>query len=767
MEISSVRLLSIEILCCCVVFVICLFELRVKSSSLFTSLLVTYDAFLPLYKPAFETLLYKTIRFHSCRILNKFFFSFTMAQQSSVPTTTTTTTTSEPPPRPLSPTEPSIPIAYPIKTLRDLESRAYFNSFHYPFNISTVPLQPAPLPDRRRILVCHDMKGGYVDDKWVQGGTNPDAYAIWHWHLIDIFVYFSHDLVTLPPPCWTNTAHRHGVKVLGTFIVEGGGEHVRDTLLSSKDSAKMYAECLAELAIALGFDGWLMNMEISMNHQQVTHMIEFVSHLTQSMHSKLPGSLVIWYDSVTVDGHLHWQNELNEKNKVFFDISDGIFVNYWWREDAPKKSVAVAGERKHEVYMGIDVFGRGTFGGGGWNTNVALDVLKRDDVSAAIFAPGWVHEHEQETDFQTAQNKWWGLVKQSWEIVRSYPKQLPFYSNFDQGHGYHVSIAGVKISDASWNNLSSQSFQPILDVTDDSTSRSIQAYSNFEVVYNGGGSIALKGTLEQNCYNIIRLFQGELALGDVPLVVIYSLTSNGDSQLGLLLEFFSSTDKRKVLLASSNEKQFSTDFSEVIETTPVEVPGLSPDWFVYMGRIQMSGYKLTNINVVCYRSSSKTSALKHKCGVVGKNNSLNCSSSSDYFAVLGNVIVRSVEEPDLPPPSSWLVKSPYVRRTTSADGTRTLDIHIVWELKDSSSDKVFERYNVYVMEVVEEGNNPLAKLHNVPKYLGVAHVKAFYASNLAIPSGISGFKFIIQVCGVDGSVQRLEDSPFLYVNVLW
>ncbi|XP_038876448.1 cytosolic endo-beta-N-acetylglucosaminidase 1-like isoform X2 [Benincasa hispida] len=361
MEISSVLSLSIEIfgfISCCVVFVICLFKLRVKSSSLFTSLLVAYDAFLLLYKSAFLNLV-RTIRFHSCRILPSFFF--TMAQQSSV------------------------------------QTRAYFNSFHYPFNISTVPLQPAPLPDRRRILVCHDMAGGYIDDKWVQGGTNPDAYAIWHWYLIDVFVYFSHDLVTLPPPCWTNTAHRHGVKVLGTFILEEGGTDVRDTLLSSKDSAEMYAERLTELAIALDLmDGWYclkfsyldcnsvtslkcayesyillgMNMEISMSLQQVTHLKEFVSHLTQSMHSKLPGSLVIWYDSVTVDGYLYWQNELNEKNKPFFDISDGIFVNYNWNEGTPEKSAVVAGERKHDVYMGIDVFGRGTFGGGGWDVSL-------------------------------------------------------------------------------------------------------------------------------------------------------------------------------------------------------------------------------------------------------------------------------------------------------------------------------------------------------------------------------------------------------------
>lgn len=121
------------------------------------------------------------------------------------------------------PTLPSVPISYPIKTLHELETRSYFDSFHYPFNKASVPIQngtssSSSLPNRPRLLVCHDMAGGYTDDKWVQGGTNPDAYAIWHWHLIDVFVYFSHSLVTLPPPCWTNTCHRHGVKVLALLM---------------------------------------------------------------------------------------------------------------------------------------------------------------------------------------------------------------------------------------------------------------------------------------------------------------------------------------------------------------------------------------------------------------------------------------------------------------------------------------------------------------------------------------------------------------------
>ncbi|CAN0909818.1 Cytosolic endo-beta-N-acetylglucosaminidase 2 [Linum grandiflorum] len=234
------------------------------------------------------------------------------------------------------PTQPSVPISYPLKTLEELESRAYFDSFHYPFNKSSVPLESSsallPLPSRPRILVCHDMQGGYVDDKFVQGGSNPDAYSIWHWYLMDVFVYFSHSLVTLPPPCWTNAAHRHGVKVLGTFITEWDeGRIISNKLLKTEDSARLYAERLAELAAALGFDGWL--------------------------------------------------------------------------KDYPKLSAEVAGDRKFDVYMGIDVFGRNTYGGGQWNTNVALDLIKSNEVSAAIFAPGWVYETKQPPDFQTAQNR--------------------------------------------------------------------------------------------------------------------------------------------------------------------------------------------------------------------------------------------------------------------------------------------------------------------------------------------------------------------------
>ncbi|CAA3013531.1 cytosolic endo-beta-N-acetylglucosaminidase 1 [Olea europaea subsp. europaea] len=116
----------------------------------------------------------------------------------------------------------------------------------------------------------------------------------------------------------------------------------------------------------------------------------------------------------------------------FFDICNGIFVNYSWKKYYPKSSADVASDRNFDVYMGIDVFGRPTETLSQSSTNVAHDVIKKDEVSAAIFARGWLYETKQPPDFQTAQNRWWGLVEKSWGVVQNYPKMLPFYSNFDQ-----------------------------------------------------------------------------------------------------------------------------------------------------------------------------------------------------------------------------------------------------------------------------------------------------------------------------------------------
>ena len=66
--------------------------------------------------------------------------------------------------------------------------------------------------DAPRLLVCHDMAGGYREDAYAQGSRECDSFYLSHWHLIDTFVYFSHHCVTIPPPGWINAAHLHGTQ---------------------------------------------------------------------------------------------------------------------------------------------------------------------------------------------------------------------------------------------------------------------------------------------------------------------------------------------------------------------------------------------------------------------------------------------------------------------------------------------------------------------------------------------------------------------------
>ena len=54
--------------------------------------------------------------------------------------------------------------------------------------------------------------------------------------------------------------------------------------------------------------------------------------------------------------------------RPFFDLCDGIFLNYNWTESGLGGSHDLAGERRGEVYVGVDVFGRGCYGGGGFNS---------------------------------------------------------------------------------------------------------------------------------------------------------------------------------------------------------------------------------------------------------------------------------------------------------------------------------------------------------------------------------------------------------------
>lgn len=107
-------------------------------------------------------------------------------------------------------------------------------------------------------------------------------------------------------------------------------------------------------------------------------LVYLAKTLTLKMHKQDPNSEIIWYDSVINTGELKWQDELNCLNRsgysrvnkqtffitksicrIFFDVTDGIFLNYNWTAEKLQNSRDLAQDRYQNVYIGIDIFGRG------------------------------------------------------------------------------------------------------------------------------------------------------------------------------------------------------------------------------------------------------------------------------------------------------------------------------------------------------------------------------------------------------------------------
>ncbi|KAK4518975.1 uncharacterized protein ATC70_009202 [Mucor velutinosus] len=393
------------------------------------------------------------------------------------------------------------------------------------FNVSNIALQPRESASttalKPKLLLCHDMAGGYKEDKYIQGNDYQDIYYIQYWHLADTFVYFSHERVSIPPVNWTNACHRNGVQCLGTFLVDGNNQmHEMEALLygpptlnnSSDDPMRLwspfYADKLVAIAKHYGFDGWLINIECEFfpfptsPFFKAHELVKFLCYLTQAMHTEIPGSKVIWYDSMTTTGEIDWQNQLTTKNELFFENSDGIFLNYWWEKEYPELARKLAerhGKTGVDVYFGTDVWGRHTYGGGEFKSYKGVKAASSAQTSSALFGMAWTYEHFDKTEFEKMDRLFWcggeyseyppppppkqskgkdehvdsddsedelmyGHKKGIADIVAIIPAPGKnwFVTTFDRGFGKRFYHRGKKLLCQPWSHLSHQSILPNL-----------------------------------------------------------------------------------------------------------------------------------------------------------------------------------------------------------------------------------------------------------------------------------------------------------------
>ena len=341
--------------------------------------------------------------------------------------------------------------------------------------VSNTPLlgRPPPPPPTRiptatpipNLLSCHDFQGGYHAYESAQGQFRPPAssnpiYTAAHLHLIDTFIYFSHKLVTIPPSPWINTLHRNGVRALGTFLVESGDGSTALSRLLDKGSEGEYifATQLALIAETYGFDGWLINIEATFPGESFVlgELQAFLRELRSGVAELVPGGQVIWYDALTVRNQVNYQDGLSSLNAPFLGVTDGLFTNYGWREEKLEATrvMAKAMNRVTDIYTGIDCFGRGSLGGGGFGVGVALSAIRKAGTSAVLFAPGWTYESSGGKNFESVDRKFW--VGDGSDVESNTQKPVSyfvsekacggsafFFTNFNRGFGKGWWVDGV------------------------------------------------------------------------------------------------------------------------------------------------------------------------------------------------------------------------------------------------------------------------------------------------------------------------------------
>lgn len=273
-----------------------------------------------------------------------------------------------------------------------------------------------------KVLLAPDGINNFANYTSTQNQFN--LYNFSHWSYIDTLNWFAgtaNQTINIPAKPWVDTAHKNGVKVIGTVFLAisqygGSAETVKHFLQRDSDGHFVMADKLIEIAQFYKFDGWLMNQETDLTAVKDTQgkiikgqknlvlakhlaseMQEFMVYLT----SIAPAGMEIhWYDSMLPNGTVRWQNELNAKNVSFIQsaknaqpASHAMFVNYWWNAQMVEDSVALieSVERSpYDLYFGVDLWpqrnAQKAFVEKRWLQAIFPDVKQPGRTSIALFA---------------------------------------------------------------------------------------------------------------------------------------------------------------------------------------------------------------------------------------------------------------------------------------------------------------------------------------------------------------------------------------------
>ncbi|MCC3159610.1 T9SS type A sorting domain-containing protein [Hymenobacter sp. 15J16-1T3B] len=444
-----------------------------------------------------------------------------------------------------------------------------------PANVSQVPLVPRQnsLPAQLNPAQSFSQKVNYIPDGmanfagYLNEQNHFNLYNFTHWQYIDVLTWFD-GTVGIPTRPWVETAHRNGVKVIGTVFTNAADV----AALIQKDASGNYlgAQKLVAMANYYGFDGWFFNQE---NTVPAATALELRALLQQLQAIKPAGMEIHWYDAMRPNGVLSYQNALNANNAAMLQdgtarVSDAMFTNYFWSGATNiNTSVTTAnalGRSPFDVYMGADIWpGRnpqGLFARTTWLDNYFTNGdLTQPKVSLGLFATnltyngGFNNFNNTPSDYanfyRTEQRIFAGddydvttADASGWKglgyylPVRSVINTLPFETNFSVGQGKIFANNGAVVQ-REWTDMGKQSLLPSWQWAKTGAAPVTVGF-DFDDAYYGGNSLKLAGSLSGSDEATVKLYQTKLPItATTSFELTYKAGAAGATNTNLLLYF--------------------------------------------------------------------------------------------------------------------------------------------------------------------------------------------------------------------------------------
>lgn len=170
------------------------------------------------------------------------------------------------------------------------------------------------------------------------------------------------------------------------------------------------------------------------------------------------------------------------------------------------------------------MWGRNTFGGGGFNCHKALREIQRVGTSTALFAPGWTYENLGAENFDFHETRFWvdhsllPLPTPDWDLgcISDYSSSklinYPFMTSFCRGYGSQLALNGSFVNDKNWKNLALQDLQPnIYPLSVFARDSNLDFFVSIDssVSFHGGHSLLIAGSMSA-CIAHLDIFHTRL-----------------------------------------------------------------------------------------------------------------------------------------------------------------------------------------------------------------------------------------------------------------